>query len=200
MPIFEYECPECNGTSEVITLSMKEPAPANTPCRACGAMAARRFSVPTIKTNSTFFQRDKRGAEQFANDPLAMKTYVESARRAGVSIEGKTYQHGLAAYPGDPRAWVDDLGDAKRLAEERAKEGMSCPALGVKGRQIEPKESIGVDPTLVEERLNRMVARGELHESEKDKKREAVADMMTPDYKRSKAKYRPPKKKVGAKK
>lgn len=45
--------------------------------------------------------------------------YREVARRAGVSTEGAVYKAQLAAYPGDPRAWVRSKADVVKVAKER---------------------------------------------------------------------------------
>lgn len=41
------------------------------------------------------------------------------ANAAGVNVTGKVYVGGLAAFPGDPQAWVSDRHDVKRVLTER---------------------------------------------------------------------------------
>jgi hypothetical protein len=45
MPIFEYKCPDCGGTQDVIVL--KPPRPALVPC-ACGKQAVFQISAPHL--------------------------------------------------------------------------------------------------------------------------------------------------------
>jgi hypothetical protein len=61
-----------------------------------------------------------RGVQQMAeNDPDKFDQYKRQANAAGVSISGKSYESGLAAYPGDPDAWVKDNSDIKALAKQK---------------------------------------------------------------------------------
>lgn len=61
-----------------------------------------------------------RGVQQMAeHDPDKYDQYLRQAKAAGVSIAGKSYESGLAAYPGDPDAWVKDDHDIKALAKQK---------------------------------------------------------------------------------
>lgn len=53
------------------------------------------------------------------NDPDKFDKYKRQADAAGVSIAGKSYVSGLAAYPGDPDAWVKDDSDIKAIARQK---------------------------------------------------------------------------------
>lgn len=53
------------------------------------------------------------------NDPDKFDKYKRQADAAGISIAGKSYVSGLAAYPGDPDAWVKDDSDIKALARQK---------------------------------------------------------------------------------
>lgn len=58
-----------------------------------------------------------RGLREMAeNDPDKFDQYKRQAAAAGVDISGKTYNSGLAAYPGDPDGWVKDDNDIKSIA------------------------------------------------------------------------------------
>jgi putative FmdB family regulatory protein len=134
MPIIPFECVECRVSFERITLRVsQEPDPQ---CPRCGKPAERRFGVPLVKSNTSFFAGARYGGEQFANaSPAERDVYVGTAERAGVSTNGKVYMHGLARFAGDPTAWVSDLGDVDRIATAR---GMGCEERGIKPRQAEP--------------------------------------------------------------
>jgi len=61
-----------------------------------------------------------RGVQDMAErDPDKYDQYLRQAKMAGVSIAGKSYESGLAAYPGDPDAWVKDDHDIKQLAKQK---------------------------------------------------------------------------------
>jgi hypothetical protein len=51
------------------------------------------------------------------NDPEKFQQYKRIASEAGVDIAGKSYNSGLAAYPGDPDAWIKDDNDTKAIAK-----------------------------------------------------------------------------------
>lgn len=51
------------------------------------------------------------------NDPDKYDQYVRQAKAAGVSIAGKGYSSGIAAYPGDPDAWYKDDSDLAAKAK-----------------------------------------------------------------------------------
>lgn len=75
---------------------------------------------------------------QFENDPVYGDYVRKVAERAGVSIKGKVYKSSLAEYTGDPRAWVSDLSDVRKLCEER---GYTCEgAITIKPRKIRPPQ------------------------------------------------------------
>lgn len=189
MPIHPHECKQC-GSFDVLTLSLN--APIDPTCPKCGKKAERRFGVPLIRTNATFFRGAKYGAEQFAGgDPKNMETYTGPARRAGVSITGKSYQSGLARFPGDPRAFVSDLDDARRVAREM---GADAPTLGVKAPEYVPKESNAVAEDLLDAAIEDRIEAGMIEARDRDKCREEVADSIAPLSK--KGKYKRPAKKA----
>jgi hypothetical protein len=78
-------------------------------------LAEKRF--PGIKTGAALMKGvavdDGLGEGAVADRLRAM------ADRAGVDRSGKRWVGGLAAYPGDPRAWVSDEHDVRVLARER---------------------------------------------------------------------------------
>lgn len=52
-------------------------------------------------------------------DPDKFDQYKRQAAAAGVDITGKGYNSGIAAYPGDPDAWVKDDSDIKAIARKK---------------------------------------------------------------------------------
>ncbi len=88
-------------------------------------MLATRSFPGTKGTDRSFMQgrMHQTGGQQFEHLPRWMgEHYVERALAAGVNPTGKWYSGPLARFPGDPRAWIDGLGDVKRVAEERGAE------------------------------------------------------------------------------
>lgn len=55
---------------------------------------------------------------QFRGAEWEGDTYRNIAKQAGVDTTGKFYKGTLANYPGDPRAWVADQHDARRVADD----------------------------------------------------------------------------------
>jgi hypothetical protein len=79
-------------------------------------LATRSF--PGFVTDDDF-NRGKNNGRQFERTPWLGDQYKSVADRAGVSTTGKWYCSGLAAYPGDPRAWVSGRSDVLSIARER---------------------------------------------------------------------------------
>ena len=110
---------------------------------------------PTLHTDDTFFRgwQGASGAQFDKRLPYDQNLYMREAKEAGVSTNGKVYMHGLAEYPGDPRAWVGTKGEMKKRLEQK---GWGCDRLGVKVRtDVEPEAT----PALAEDLVQEMVAR-----------------------------------------
>lgn len=141
---------------------------------AIAEMCALRQPCGASNTDRAFWQGYW---NQFANDP----TYGEFARRkakaAGVDIKGKIYQHGLADEPGDPKAWVSDLGDAKRRVKEM---GASCDALGIKRRYLPEPKPMRVADDLVHAEMARRIERQPHLRKQLPKLKEQVREAITP--------------------
>lgn len=116
-------------------------------CRICDMLQSGM--TPTISTEATFQAKanGKLGVGQF--HPKVRQHYLDAAREAGVSTDGKIYDGRLAAFPGDPQAWISGQDDAKRLVESR---GWSADGdFKIKGPEIEPKKGPVLAPDLVED-------------------------------------------------
>lgn len=95
------------------------------------------------------FLAGRRNNAQFVDHPKLGHFYKGVAEGEGLDTTGRTYISGLAAYPGDPRAWVSGRGDAKRLLEERG--WSSEGAVNVKAREpLNPPADVAVDPRLID--------------------------------------------------
>jgi hypothetical protein len=83
--------------------------------------AAEMFALhqtPALMTDAVFLEGHHSG-NQFCRQPELGEYYKRTAEAEGQTTEGKVYLHGLAAYPGDPQAWVTGRGDAERVLKER---------------------------------------------------------------------------------
>lgn len=90
---------------------------------------------PMSNTDREFLEGHANG-NQFEKTPAIGDYYAGVAKRNGVDPKGKVYLSSLAAYPGDPQAWVTGRGDVQKVCEER---GWSCRgAVNVKMREAEP--------------------------------------------------------------
>jgi hypothetical protein len=123
-------------------------------CNICDMLKARK-APRGVSDDTRFAGYSKVGGAQFSNDEVR-DHYTGVAKRAGVDITGKQYFSELAAFPGDPKAWVDSQGDMRRLLEER---GWGCSGdLKVKAREMEvapthPKLADDIVEDMVEEEL-----------------------------------------------
>ena len=65
------------------------------------------------------FMRNTANGKQFEGQESIGDAYRDTAEAMGASTTGKKYLSGLAAFPGDPEAWVDSRGGVERLLEKR---------------------------------------------------------------------------------
>ncbi len=151
MPFYPHECPIC-GPFDVFARMAGTPDPS---CPKCGLAGERVFTAPTLKTDTTFLAiADNCNGKQFEKDPKAGDYYRRMAERAGVSTTGKIYMPGLAAFPGDPRAWVSDRGDVRRICEVN---GWGCDgAVKVKAQQFEHKP-VAIAEDIVQEEVKKVL-------------------------------------------
>ena len=70
-----------------------------------------------------------------------------------MDVKGKVYLSGLAAFSGDPRAWVSGRGDVQKVCEER---GWDCEgSVNVKAFRPQEPRQVAVAPDLVAEHVER---------------------------------------------
>lgn len=117
----------------------------------CEARLKEMFSTgkaPRVRSDDTFFRGfTGTGGAQFSDQ--TREFYLAEAKKAGVSVAGKQYFSQLAAFPGDPRAWVDSRGEMVRLLEER---GWSADGdIKVKGEAAEPAADVRLADDIAEE-------------------------------------------------
>lgn len=93
-------------------------------CRVRGTSPklAEMFALAQPPQSQTDVEFLRGGDRQFSEGPLAnrMGDYLKSvAESQGQCTKGKVYKGGLAAYPGDPRAWISDRHEVQKVVEER---------------------------------------------------------------------------------
>lgn len=135
---------------------MADPGPKT--CLLCGKPKMRKlFGLPLLKTDTALMAGAKLGSDQFHGDPKVQDAYIGNAKRAGVSIQGKQYQGGLADYPGDPNAYVSDMNELR--AKIKAK-GAACETFGIKGREVEPQQSVAVGEDILKREVRKRIKAG----------------------------------------
>jgi hypothetical protein len=113
-----------------------------------GLAQIQLLGAPAINTPGMFAQEEKKGIEQFERMPAeGVAAYIEPAIAAGINITNKRYYSQLAAFPGDPEAWVDDRDEARNLLKRR---NWGCPELGVESERTAPAKP-SLDDDLVDE-------------------------------------------------
>lgn len=114
---------------------------------------------PCLQTDTAFLAAFGANGAQFekTND-LVRDHYAAEAKRAGVSIKGKIYHSGVAEFPGDPRAWVDNLSDVKRICEKKGWQAEEGGSVKVKGREFEHKPVDGVADHILDREVNQICA------------------------------------------
>ncbi len=113
-------------------------------CKLCEMLVSG--SPPRIKTEATFQAKAPLGGAQF--HPATRDLYLQRACEAGVTTEGRVYEPRLAAYPGDPEAWISNQDDLVRVAE--ARNYTVNGDVTVKGERIEKSKAPVMAPDVLE--------------------------------------------------
>lgn len=152
-------------------------------------LLAEMFAVgqpPGSKTDREFLAGFGANGGQFAKRPENGDFYAAEARAQGVDITGAVYLSGLAAYPGDPRAWVRGRGDAQRVCEER---GWGCQGdVNVPLHKVEEPTGGGLAPDIVAREMEKALEQVPVEErSQVDTEdlREQVISQKGPHWARS---------------
>lgn len=74
--------------------------------------------APCCNTDTTFLSGHTNGS-QFEHNQALGDQLSREAQAAGINTKGKVYLSGLAAFPGDPEAWVDGKADVERVCRKR---------------------------------------------------------------------------------
>jgi hypothetical protein len=140
-------------------------------------MLAFRQPPGVIGSDRAFLEGHCNG-NQFEKNQLLGHAYAEDAKAAGVNTKGKVYLSSLAAFPGDPKAWVSGRDDAKRVIEER---GWGCHgSINVKMREVAQPTGGGVADSLVNEHTARTLESTPEPVKNVAELREQVKENLTP--------------------
>lgn len=118
MPLYQYACrdPQCRTPFEAMNPMAKAGLPKS--CPACGGIADREFVAPAVRSDATVYTTDRTGGRQFTSKAMR-DFYAAHAKAAGVNVTGRMYDHQLAAFPGDPKAWVGSDTELRQVLEHR---------------------------------------------------------------------------------
>lgn len=135
---------------------------------------------PACMTDNVFLEGHANG-NQFAGTPKIGDHYKKVAEAHGQNVKGKVYLAGLAAFPGDPRAWVSGRGDVQKVCEER---GWNCTG-AVKCTPAEvapPMPSVHLADDIVQNEVNEIIAAEPEAESQREEITEKVRKVRKPHW------------------
>lgn len=162
-------------------------------CHNLAAIFATRRG-PAIVSDREFLHGHCNGS-QFEKTPHVGDFYRKEAKRAGVDTAGKVYLEGLAAFAGDPEAWVGGRSDVKRVVEKR---GWSCEgSVNVKAPpRLKEHEPVDLADDIVDNEVERVlgIVPDPVHVDVEDL-REQIYNKHKPHWAKKPYKERKPKKK-----
>jgi hypothetical protein len=118
----------------------------------------RTRRVPRIETDSTFMSGHKRLGD--TRDEKSLKSLVAQARKHGYNpTANDVYMSPIAAFPGDPKAFVSQAGGKHQVRKRCEELGLHCEgAVNVKGAEIAPpKPDVPLAADLLNEAVFKMV-------------------------------------------
>jgi hypothetical protein len=141
-------------------------------------MCALQVSPGIMGTDSNFMEGHCNG-NQFEKQPKIGDYYRRQATKAGVNTTGKVYLSGLAAFPGDPQAWVSGRSDVTRVVNER-NWGCQGAVNRTAVRGIEGKPDVGVADGIINDRVGHLVAKGEVQPKDVPEFKEKLKKELAP--------------------
>lgn len=143
------------------------------------------FAQPPASNTDREFLAGHVNGSQFAGREGLGDHYKKEAEAAGVSTNGKVYMGGLAAYPGDPKAWVDGRGDVERVCRER---GYNCRGqVNVQSEPVEPAAPIDIGEDIVDREVASVLRRRpEPRPKKRAELREKIRSRLKPHWAKKK--------------
>jgi hypothetical protein len=145
--------------------------------------AAEMFALhqtPALMTDAVFLEGHHSG-NQFVRTPEMGEYYKRTAEAEGQTTEGKVYLHGLAAYPGDPKAWVTGRGDAERVLKERGWGAEGAVTTRV-SQVAEPDEKYKVSDDLVAQGVEKELEGVDAKDADVPALTEKVREKLSPNW------------------
>jgi hypothetical protein len=145
--------------------------------------AAEMFALhqtPALLTDAVFLQGHHSG-NQFVGTPELGQFYKQTAEAEGQTTEGKVYLHGLAAYPGDPRAWVTGRGDAARVLKDRGWGAEGAVTTRV-AQKAQPDEKYQVAEDLVQAGVEKELEGHSVLDADVPALTDKVREKMSPNW------------------
>jgi hypothetical protein len=135
---------------------------------------------PMSNTDREFLEGHCNG-NQFEKTPGVGDYYAREAKAQGVDITGRVYINSLAAYPGDPKAWVSSRGDLEAVVKER---NWSCQgSSNIVGDPREGPADVRIADDLVESKMiDRMEADPSLAFKGREDLFEETREMIQPHW------------------
>jgi hypothetical protein len=115
-------------------------------------------SVPRIDTDSTFMSGHPRLGDK--RDEKSLKSLIRQARKHGYNPSpNDVYFSPIAAFPGDPKAFVSQAGGKYQVKKRCQELGLHCEgAVNVKGAEVAPpKPDVPLAADLMNEAVVNMV-------------------------------------------
>jgi len=157
VPRYDFKCETCGRLEEwFITFEQFD----TTTPMCCAKPMHQVFHPPSLQTDTRFqIGHEESFDETTPHGRFLAKRRVNGAKKAGVNPNTGAWWCSQIGPPDDPKAWVRDRSDIKRVCRER---GYGCEQLGIK-----PEEFRGDHPLdapyrpaddLVQEQVNRELA------------------------------------------
>lgn len=137
---------------------------------------------PALETDSAFLEGHCNG-NQFLDRQHMGDFYKKKAEAHGQNTQGKVYLSSIAAFPGDPQAWVSSRAEVKKLISDR---NWSCDGMvrhkGIKDND-QGQRKVDLAPDILEKKVaNDLIKNPELAPTPKEKAeyREKVREQLSP--------------------
>lgn len=140
-------------------------------------MLATRTPPGTKGTDRAFLEGRLTGQSLDKMDPLTRRTWLEHAKRKGVSLSGKVYQSGLGKDVWDLSAWVDSRSEQIARCRELGRNLVVNGEYLYQAPEKEPEPEKLLAPKIVEREVNRLIAQDPaLKKKKRQELRERVID------------------------
>ncbi len=124
MPLFEYECTDCEHREELL-LPFSEYTPQRK-CVSCGGSACRVWAPPHLDTDTVFMAGHGTLADQLGGDDEAARVATAAKKQGYTPGYNDVYCPTMASKVGDPAAFITPGDGKQHIRDLCEKRGMSC--------------------------------------------------------------------------